>query len=374
MAFAFALDNHRWLRGLGALPVAIAASIAALWGMQDLLQTFVAPQRTWTSLAPAVAWHAWNSVLAFAALTPLLLFVGFALDVPNRRHATGVALVAAVALGAATCAALYPLLGCTVHWMRDPDCAHLGWMPHWIHMQIFMRVAVWGGLLAMVLHLAEQEHASVQARHAEQVTALRARQEEAEATLQSLQAQIEPHFLFNTLAHVQRFHATDPEKGQVMLSSLIAYMEAALPRMRERLGTMADEIALVRAYVRVQQMRMGERLRFHDDVAPQVLKALVPPVSVLTLAENAIKHGLGPKGGGGTLTIMARELQGELIVEVSDDGVGLRATGGNGRGLANTRARLETLFGPDARLSVASGDQGGVRAVMRLPILARAGA
>jgi hypothetical protein len=363
---AYAPFGRPWLRGLGALPLTIAAALSLLWGVQDFLQAFGGSGQARGSLPSALALHAWGSALMFAGLVPMLLLVSVALNMPARRH-TMAALAAAVVCGAAVSAAVLPYLGCNGHWLQDPACATLDWTPHWYHLQLFARVVLWGGLIAMVQYLAQREHAWVQARHAEQVRALRARQEEAEARLQSLQAQIEPHFLFNTLAHVQRFHATDPAQGQAMLRSLIEYMEAALPRMREPLGTLADELALVRAYVRVQQVRMGERLQFRDEVAPGVLDVLVPPVSVLTLAENAIKHGLGPKGGGGVLTVVAREEGDQVAIDVLDDGVGLRDAAGRGRGLANTRARLETLFGPGASLSVVGGDAAGVRASMRLP-------
>jgi hypothetical protein len=371
---AYAPFGRAWLRGLAPLPVAIGAAMAVLWGAQDFLERMTTPGFRPPNVATALGWHAWDAVLVFVSLVPLLLLVSATFDVRASRIVAAAVAFCAVALGAAVSAAAYPLLSCSLHPVADPICATLGWLPHWYHLQLFARIALWGGLLAMVLHLVWRQQEAIHSRHAEQVRALRARQEEAEARLQSLQAQIEPHFLFNTLAHIQRFQATDPAQGQAMLRSLVEYMEAALPRMRDPLCTLGGELALVHAYMRVQQVRMGERLRFCDEVPAGVLDVLVPPVSVLTLAENAIKHGLGPKGGGGTLTVAAREDGGELLIDVIDDGMGLRAASGRGRGLANTRARLQTMFGPGASLAVAGAESGGVRASMRLPIRRQAGA
>ena len=359
------------LRGLGTLPLATGAALAVLWRVQDFLLRRAAPTDVTRGSAAQDALQAWDAVLVFVALMPMLLLAAAAVNMRRRGPGAAAAALAAVLIGASLFAGIYPPLSCNAHGLLDDSCVLEDWQPHWYHLQLFMRVSLWGGLLTMVLHLIKSEHESVQAGHTEQVRALRVRREEAEARLQSLQAQIEPHFLFNTLAHVQRLHATDLAAGQAMLRSLTDYMEAALPQMREPLGTLSVELALVRAYIHVQQVRMGERLQFREEVAPEVLDALVPPVSVLTLAENAIKHGLGPKGGGGTLTVAAREHGGELMIDVIDDGVGLRAAGGHGRGLSNTRARLETLFGPGAGLTVAGCGEGGVCASMRLPFRRR---
>jgi hypothetical protein len=350
----------------------IAASVCVVWSVEEFSQTFTTPGEGRDSLALVAAFHAWNAILAFVAFVPLLVFLRVGLGPETGRGAGPGTLAVTVALGAAAFAALFPFLLCHAHWQYDPACASLGWTPRWLHLRLFIRIALWGALLVMVLRLVQRDRAFAQARHAEQVLALRARQEEAAARLQSLQAQVEPHFLFNTLAHVQRLHATDPPRGRAMLHSLIGYMQAALPHMREPLATLADELGLVRSYIHVQQVRMGERLRFHEDVAPQLLAALVPPVSVLTLAENAIKHGLGPKAAGGTLAIAARAEGDWLVVNVSDDGLGLRGGGGHGSGLANTRARLETVFGPGASLAVSGGDDTGVRATIRVPMRLKA--
>jgi hypothetical protein len=190
------------------------------------------------------------------------------------------------------------------------------------------------------------------------------------ARLQSLQAQIEPHFLFNTLAHIVRLQQIDARRGRQMLCSLTDYMRSALPQMRGIEFTLERELALTRSYVEVQQIRMGDRLRIEIDVPAALLDARMPPMAVLTLAENAVKHGIGPKSQGGTLRIEA-SLQGEMLeVAVCDDGVGLHLGAGTGHGLSNTRSRLEAAYRSRASLEIANQPAGGVRAALLLPFAA----
>ena len=190
-----------------------------------------------------------------------------------------------------------------------------------------------------------------------------------EARLSALQAQIEPHFLFNTLANVKRLYETAPARGREMLASLINYLKAALPSMREPGSTLAREIELVRSFLTILQMRMGERLKFAIDAPADLGAARVPPMVLPTLVENAIKHGLSPLPEGGRIDIRARRTHSSrLIVEVVDDGAGFSASAGSGVGLANTRSRLAALYGSEASLSVANGAPRGVVATIALPL------
>ena len=152
-----------------------------------------------------------------------------------------------------------------------------------------------------------------------------------------------------------------------MLQSLTAYMRSALPQMRQADSTLASELALTRSYVEVQQIRMGERLRVEVDVPAALMEARVPAMTVLTLAENAVKHGLGPKREGGTLRIEASRQGDMLEVAVCDDGVGLQLGAGTGHGLSNTRSRLEAAYGSHAALAIENRAEGGVRAALLLP-------
>ena len=193
--------------------------------------------------------------------------------------------------------------------------------------------------------------------------------QQTEAQLSALTAQIEPHFLFNTLANVKRLYETRPERGRDMLVALIAYLRAALPGMRRHESTLAEEVELVRHYLAILQMRMGERLSFAIAVPPELLEARLPTLVLPTLVENAIKHGLSPLPQGGRIEIRAAHAAaGGLIVEVADNGQGFgTASGGAGVGLANTRARLAARFGDAAALELEALQPHGVVARVRLP-------
>jgi len=189
-----------------------------------------------------------------------------------------------------------------------------------------------------------------------------------QARLSALQAQIEPHFLFNTLANVRRLYETTPERGREMLSCLIDYLRAALPSMRSSSSTLGRELDLARSFLTILQMRMGERLQFSISAQPGLLDSPMPPMVLPTLVENAIKHGLGPLPEGGRIDIRARRAGGDLEIEVRDTGAGFTAAKGSGVGLANTRSRLSGLYGARASLQLASGAPRGVVATLRLPL------
>ena len=191
-----------------------------------------------------------------------------------------------------------------------------------------------------------------------------------EARLQSLRAQIEPHFLFNTLANVQELYRTDPARGRRMLGSFVAYLRTALPHMRREETTLAHEIDLARTYLDVLQVRMGERLQVRFDVPAEYAGLAFPPLALSTLTENAIKHGLNPLPEGGAIEIRAQREGGRLKVGVADTGAGLRASGGSGTGIANLRARLAALYGGEGGLTLEANAPRGIRATITVPIRA----
>jgi hypothetical protein len=190
------------------------------------------------------------------------------------------------------------------------------------------------------------------------------------ARLNVLRAQIEPHFLFNALANVRRLCHDDVDAGVAMLRSLGCYLRAVWPRMHEPTATLAHEVDLVSAYFDILKVRMGRRLRHVIDIPAELSGHPFPSMMLLTLAENAIKHGLAPTTHGGTVVIRARATPGWLEVTVSDDGVGFAAVpaGGSGVGLANSRARLRALFGNAGSLALAPNAPSGVIATLRLPL------
>lgn len=189
-----------------------------------------------------------------------------------------------------------------------------------------------------------------------------------QAHLSGLQAQIEPHFLFNTLATVKRLFQTEPARGRDMLASLIDYLRAALPQMRQSGSTLRRELDLARAYLTILQMRMGDRLRFSIEAADDLLGAVVPPLVLATLVENAIKHGLTALPQGGAIAIRADRRDNTLRIEVHDNGRGFAEVSGSGVGLANTRSRLAALFGEQAALTLRAAEPHGVVATVSLPL------
>ena len=189
-----------------------------------------------------------------------------------------------------------------------------------------------------------------------------------EAQLKMLQAQIEPHFLFNTLANLSSLIEVEPKLASSLLDALIRYLRASLTRTRAEGGTLGDEIGLLRAYLEVLKIRMGDRLNFEIQVAPDLLAKALPPMLLQPLVENAIRHGLEPKVDGGTITISAAEQDNKLLLIVKDDGLGFGAdVGQEGVGLANIRSRLNALFGDQASLRLNSKVGAGVTAIVELP-------
>jgi signal transduction histidine kinase len=191
----------------------------------------------------------------------------------------------------------------------------------------------------------------------------------AEAHLKMMQAQVEPHFLFNTLASVDYLIETDPPTASKMQKNLIQYLRAALPQMREGSTTLGKEIQLCRSYLEILKFRMEDRLQYFVTVPQGLASAQFPPMMLQSLVENSIKHGLEPKPEGGSITISADVVNGRLRVTVADTGLGFAAAGqsGSGVGLANVRERLAALYGGTARLSIEANTPAGTIVIIEVP-------
>jgi hypothetical protein len=190
-----------------------------------------------------------------------------------------------------------------------------------------------------------------------------------DARLHLLQAQVEPHFLFNTLANVQALVDVGSPQAPKVLASLIAYLRAAVPRMHEPATTLGQELELVRAYLELMRMRMPDRLDFSLHVDAGASAQQCPPMTLLTLVENAVRHGIDPSEEGGRIAIEARINDGRCVVRVADTGVGLASAGGGlGTGLSTLRERLALAFRGDARLEVEAIEPHGVRAEIDMPV------
>lgn len=187
----------------------------------------------------------------------------------------------------------------------------------------------------------------------------------SEAKLQSLRMQLHPHFLFNTLNAISTLVHKDPKAADEMIGNLSELLRATLDTAQQEVP-LRQELAFLDRYLEIQQTRFGERLRVEKRIDAAALDARVPTLILQPLVENAIRHGIEPQSGAGVIGIHAGLGDGQLQLEVADNGRGLKA-GTEGIGLANTRARLQALYGSAARLVLQSGADGGCSVQVRLP-------
>ncbi|MFZ6770398.1 sensor histidine kinase [Undibacterium sp. Di26W] len=188
-----------------------------------------------------------------------------------------------------------------------------------------------------------------------------------EARLAALQGQIEPHFLFNTLANTRALIHQDAVLAEQMLNHLIAYLRAAMPDIRQSTTTLGQELDRAAAYLQIFQIRLGQRFQFSVQAADDVRACLIPPLAVMSLVENAIKHGIEPQPGDVRIDISASSEAGQLQIMVSDNGRGFQDELGSGVGLLNVQERLLALFGEQAELQLQAQESGGICATICLP-------
>jgi len=214
---------------------------------------------------------------------------------------------------------------------------------------------------------SEQEHADARLR-AETIE-----RQALQARLKLLQAQIEPHMLFNTLANLQGLIALDPARADTMLDQLIQFLRATLGASRADSTTLGEEFAAMEAYLGLMQVRMGARLAYRLALPPDLRDARLPPMLLQPLVENAIVHGLEPAIDGGEIVLSAAAEEGHLVIRVRDTGIGPHAASrqggkGGGIGMDTTRERLRVLYGRDAALDLAPGEPNGALARLTIPL------
>jgi sensor histidine kinase YesM len=201
----------------------------------------------------------------------------------------------------------------------------------------------------------------------ERIKRLASEKEILEAHLKLLQAQIEPHFLFNTLSNILSLIDTEPAKGKAMLMDLTQFLRTSLSRTRPERTTLDQESVILRAYLNIQKTRMGVRLRFHIDVPEALRQVSLPPMLIQPLVENAVKHGIEPKIEGGEITVRVSEQNGRIRIEVADTGCGWTSDEKGGMGLANIRERLKLLYDGKAELILEENTPQGVKATIEVP-------
>lgn len=244
---------------------------------------------------------------------------------------------------------------------------------------ISMHVVVGGMLLLPVLAaccavpVARLIERQFDERHRRELAESQRQRQEANLRLLVLQAQIEPHFLFNTLASLRALLREDIDKAEGLVDALVSHLRAVLPMIRSDVGvsTLADQLAICASYLDLMSIRLDGRLSYQIDVPASLEDAVMPPLVLLTLVENAIKHGIEPKAGDGCIRVEVRgsvEPSGtRIIVAVMDDGVGLSHAPHGGLGLRNLREQLALSYGDRASLSLVSPASGGTTAALCIP-------
>jgi sensor histidine kinase YesM len=201
----------------------------------------------------------------------------------------------------------------------------------------------------------------------EKIKRLISEKKAVESNLRFLQAQIEPHFLFNTLSNIVSLLETDLEKGKYMLEDLIHYLRTSLSKTRGNTTTIGQEMELIRSYINIFKVRMGDRLGYQVDVPDNIKDIPLPPMLIQPLVENAIKHGLEPKIEGGEVFIRGEINEETLRLEIADNGVGLYEESNPGTGLSNIRERLQSIYGDQARLIIEDNRPCGLKAIIEVP-------
>jgi len=350
--------HGRWYDGLTWKGVALIALLALLHALRrNITEVFDLPPRTWL--------HNFGEATV-TGLIAMLLVILVVVAIYNRVSATPRWRYPALALGILIASLVGSVILGAIESHGTLDFSDFGGFYWWLE-ATWPRYLVLGALLAAVFVYFRAAEESEAARQQAEIDRAHFAQQMDEARLLTLQAQIEPHFLFNTLATVRRLYQTDASAAESMLDNLMRYLTVALPQMRATDSTLGREIGLAEAYLGIQQIRMGRRLRFAIEVPSELREARLPPMMLLTLAENAIKHGLSPLPEGGLIRISARVENSELRLEVADSGQGFVKTAGGGTGLSNIRARLSGLYGQAAQLRIGVNKPRGVAATIALP-------
>jgi len=233
-------------------------------------------------------------------------------------------------------------------------------------LQLMLLGVMFGTIINYILSSRDRIADSEKRIQEEQIKRLTSEKEAVEANLKLLQVQIEPHFLFNTLSNILSLLDTDLEKGKSMLVDFIKYLRTSLPKIREKTTTLGQEMEMIRAYLNLFKVRMGDRLLYEINLPKNVEDFSLPPMLLQPLVENAIKHGLEPKVEGGEILIRGEEKEGILRLEVVDTGLGFSKDRGSGTGLANIKERLKSTYGNGARLVLEANQPCGVKATIEV--------
>lgn len=236
-------------------------------------------------------------------------------------------------------------------------------------LQMIILAISFGGIVSYFFFSKAELKVTKEEIQQERIQRLSKEKEALEANLRLLQAQIEPHFLFNTLSNILSLIDTDRTKGKSMLEDLIQYLRTSLSRTRHDLITLDQEVEIIKAYLNILKIRMDERLHFRIEISDALRQQPFPPMLLQPLVENAVKHGLDPKIEGGEILIKAEEGDGFIRIEIKDNGIGFHAYFEAGVGIGNVRERLRLLYGEKGRLIIEENKPSGVIVIIEVPIL-----
>ena len=234
-------------------------------------------------------------------------------------------------------------------------------------LQLLFLGVMFGSIITYFFSSREQIAESQARIQEEKIKRLTSETRAAEANLKLLQAQIEPHFLFNTLSNVLSLLDTDPARGKSMLVDFIQYLRASLSKIRQKKATLGQEMEMIQAYLNIFKIRMGDRLQYKIDLPEELKEKSFPPMLVQPVVENAIKHGLEPKIEGGEILISGEAKDGVLRLKVVDTGEGFEAGKNYGVGLSNIRERLQSLYGNSGRLILEENLPNGLKVTIEVP-------
>jgi len=314
---------------------------------------------------PSLKWLAYNFVFANCIGYSLhLIFILTGNSIEPWIRDRGFVVAAAFYTGVST---LGVVIGITIAQLAlgisvVPTLTSPGWLASVASISLVISV-----VLTVIFYFRERSALAEANLERERLRIANVEKEAMFANLKALQAQIEPHFLFNTLANVVGLVDADPAKAKRMLESFIRFLRASLAATREERTTLGDDFALVASFLEVIQVRMGDRLAVRLEIAEALRAVELPPLLLQPIVENAVRHGLEPTVEGGSITLRAFERDGHAVVEVADTGVGFGDATSGGIGLANVRDRLKLQYGDDARLSIRDNTPMGTVVAIELP-------
>ncbi len=305
--------------------------------------------------------------MVFAQCIGLSIFAMIEFAVRDRR-AVGTGQAARIALAVVAGSLAGVLLASVVTGVVDERTRG----PATVMLQTVLIALLFGGIAGYYFLARQRLLRTRTLLQQQELQRLQAEHDRTASELRLLRAQVEPHMLFNSLAHVHSLIDSNPERGKRMLDHLIDYLRHALRHARETRSALADELRLLDNYLGICRIRIGERLDYRIEVPDALAAQPVPPMLLQPLVENAVRHGIEPAEAGGSITVSAHAQGDGLIASVRDTGVGFGPTcGGSGVGLANLRERLAALYGDCARLRIEENPGGGVVASLHIPLRAQ---